>query len=127
MGNRIGGDDCVAKGNDIRLRVVFGRRSVGEDPAAEIRVVGGEGAVDDFDIYEEDGKILSIRMTADKLQELYISDLDDAIVRQMHMLPAHSIGEALKMAEDILGKKDMQIVAIPDGVSVIVRKKDNAQ
>lgn len=58
---------------------------------------------------------------------IYISDLDDAIVRQMHMLPAHSIGEALKMAAGILGKKDMQIVAIPDGVSVIVRKKDNAQ
>ena len=38
------------------------------------------------------------------------------------MIPAHSIDEALAMARKILNKKKLDIVAIPDGVSVIVRK-----
>ena len=41
----------------------------------------------------------------------------------MHMIPAHSIGEALDKARALLNKDDIKIVAIPDGVSVIVQKQ----
>lgn len=50
---------------------------------------------------------------------IYISDMEDAIVEKMHMTPARSIAEAMKLAEEILGRKP-KVVAIPDGVSVIV-------
>jgi nickel-dependent lactate racemase len=53
---------------------------------------------------------------------IYISEIDDDTVRKMHMIPAHSIDEAIKKAKDILGTKQATITAIPDGVSVIVHK-----
>ena len=52
---------------------------------------------------------------------IYVSNAPDQIVRDMHMIPAHSIGEALTKAKELLKKQDVQIVAIPDGVSVIVK------
>lgn len=55
-----------------------------------------------------------------KATVIYISDAPDEIVRDMHMIPSHSIEEAVKKAEEILGNNSAQIVAIPDGVSVIV-------
>ena len=51
---------------------------------------------------------------------IYISDMEDAVVEKMHMIPAHSIAEAMKLAEELLGRKP-KVVAIPDGVSVIVK------
>jgi nickel-dependent lactate racemase len=51
---------------------------------------------------------------------IYISDAPDDMVRAMHMIPAHSIEEALDMARRILGNPHAKITAIPDGVSVIV-------
>jgi hypothetical protein len=36
------------------------------------------------------------------------------------MIPAHSLDEAMEIAEKIVGKKDATITAIPDGVSVMV-------
>ncbi len=53
---------------------------------------------------------------------IYVSCVDDETIKKMHMTPAHSIDEALKIAKARLGKKDVKIVAIPDGVSVIVQK-----
>ncbi|MBE6625340.1 MAG: nickel-dependent lactate racemase [Ruminococcaceae bacterium] len=53
---------------------------------------------------------------------IYISDMPDDIIEKMHMTPAHSIDEALTIARKILGKQELSIVAIPDGVSVIVQK-----
>lgn len=55
-----------------------------------------------------------------KATVIYISDADDEVVRDLHMVPAHSIEEAMEKAEAILGKKDATITAIPDGVSVMV-------
>lgn len=52
---------------------------------------------------------------------IYVSDMEDSIVKNMHMLPAHSIEEALELAKKLLKKEDLTITAIPDGVSVIVR------
>jgi nickel-dependent lactate racemase len=51
---------------------------------------------------------------------IYISDAPDAMVRDFQMIPAHSIDEAVKKAEEILGNPEASITAIPDGVSVIV-------
>lgn len=43
-------------------------------------------------------------------------------VEAMHMIPAHSLTEAVDMAKEIINKENPGIVAIPEGVSVIVRK-----
>ena len=53
---------------------------------------------------------------------IYISDVSDEMVRDFQMIPAHSMEEALKKAEEILGDSNASITAIPDGVSVIVRQ-----
>ena len=53
---------------------------------------------------------------------IYISDMPDELVEKMHMIPAHSVDEALAFAKKLLQKENIKIVAIPDGVSVIVRK-----
>lgn len=52
---------------------------------------------------------------------IYISEADDKTVSDMHMIPAHSIDEAMKKAKEILGRDDVTVTAIPDGVAVIVR------
>ena len=51
---------------------------------------------------------------------IYISDAPDNIVSDLHMIPAHSVQEAIAKADEILGNKDSKITVIPDGVSVIV-------
>jgi len=53
---------------------------------------------------------------------VYVSEMDDELVREMHMTPAHSIEEALTIARGIVGRDDATIVAIPDGVAVMVKK-----
>jgi len=53
---------------------------------------------------------------------IYISELPDETIEKMHMIPAHSIESALQKAKEILKKEKVKIVAIPDGVSVIVRQ-----
>ncbi|MBQ4510216.1 MAG: nickel-dependent lactate racemase [Clostridia bacterium] len=53
---------------------------------------------------------------------IYISEMSDSVVEKMHMIPAHSLDEALKKAKAILNKNDISVTAIPDGVSVIVQK-----
>ena len=53
---------------------------------------------------------------------IYISEMADELVEKMHLIPAHSIDEALEKAKKLLNKNDPTVVAIPDGVSVIVQK-----
>jgi len=53
---------------------------------------------------------------------IYISEMKDETVEKMHMIPAHSINEAIKKAKEILRKEEVTITAIPDGVGVIVKK-----
>lgn len=52
---------------------------------------------------------------------IYVSEIPDDLVKEMHMIPAHSIGEAIGIAENIVGD-NAKIAAIPDGVSVMVTK-----
>ena len=51
---------------------------------------------------------------------VYVSDADDGLVRDLHMIPAHSIDEAITKAKEILKNDHPSIVAIPDGVAVMV-------
>lgn len=51
---------------------------------------------------------------------IYISDAPDELVSEMHMIPAHSIGEALSVAKKILKVSEPTVTAIPDGVAVMV-------
>ena len=54
---------------------------------------------------------------------IFISDAPDDMVSDLHMVPAHSLEEALKKADEILAAKGIcnaPVLAIPDGVSVMV-------
>lgn len=52
---------------------------------------------------------------------IYVSDMEPEIIKNMHMTPAASLDEAIKKAKEILNNQNPSIVAIPDGVSVIVK------
>lgn len=54
---------------------------------------------------------------------IYISEAPDDVVKALHMVPAHSLEEALKKAEEIVGNPNATVTAIPDGVSVMVIEK----
>ena len=56
-----------------------------------------------------------------KATVVYVSEMDDETIEKMHMIPAKNVEEALQKAKAILNKEDATIVAIPDGISVIVR------
>lgn len=51
---------------------------------------------------------------------IYLSQLSDDLVREMNMIPAHSIPEALALAKELLGKEEYSLTLIPDGVAVMV-------
>lgn len=51
---------------------------------------------------------------------VYISEAPDEMIRGLHMVPAHSLEEAIALAEEILGSGEATVTAIPDGVSVMV-------
>ena len=55
-----------------------------------------------------------------KASVIYVSDAPDEMVRALHMTPAHSVEEALQLAEARLGNPQATVTAVPDGVSVIV-------
>lgn len=52
---------------------------------------------------------------------IYISSLPDDMIKEFQMIPAHSIEEAMKKAEELLGNPNATITAIPDGIAVIVK------
>lgn len=51
---------------------------------------------------------------------IYVSAMDDETVRKMHMTPSHSLDEALTLARAMVDTPAPSIVAIPDGVAVVV-------
>ena len=53
---------------------------------------------------------------------IYVSSMEDEVIEKMHLIPAHSIQEAISKAKEILKLDNPSSVAIPDGVSVIVKK-----
>jgi len=57
-----------------------------------------------------------------KARVIYVSDCDDQIVRDLHMIPAHGAAEAMAIAKSLVGRPDYSVTVIPDGVAVIVRE-----
>ena len=55
-----------------------------------------------------------------KARVIYVSDADDQTVIDLHMMPAHTVDEAMARAVEIVGKEDYKVTVIPDGVSVMV-------
>jgi nickel-dependent lactate racemase len=55
-----------------------------------------------------------------KARVVYISGAQDDVVKEFGMIPAGGIAQGLSIAEEILGNREASILAIPDGVSVIV-------
>ena len=51
---------------------------------------------------------------------VYVSDAPEEMVRDLHMTPARSLEEAMRIAEEMLGNPEASVVAIPDGVAVMV-------
>ena len=54
---------------------------------------------------------------------VYVSDAPDDMLTDMHMIPAHSLEEALRKADEVLAARGVvngSVLAIPDGVSVMV-------
>ena len=59
-----------------------------------------------------------------KARVILVSSLDDKTVRNFHMVPAHSLDEAMNLAKAMLPKEAFSINVIPDGVSVIISPKE---
>ena len=57
-----------------------------------------------------------------KARIVFVSSCDDRLVEELHMIPAHSMEEALEKAKEVVNKEDYTVTVIPDGVSVIVRE-----
>lgn len=57
-----------------------------------------------------------------KATVIFISSCDDQLVEDMHMIPAHSVEEAMEKAKEIVKKEGYTVTVIPDGVSVIVKE-----
>ena len=51
---------------------------------------------------------------------IFVSEAPDEMVRDLHMIPARSLDEAVKMAGELLGNTNASITAIPDGIAVMV-------
>ena len=58
-----------------------------------------------------------------KATVIYISQMDDAIVEAMHMVPAKDLTDAMEKAKQLVKKEKPGITAIPDGVAVMVKGK----
>lgn len=55
-----------------------------------------------------------------KARVIYVSEAPEEMIRSMHMIPAHSLDEAMELAEKLVGSANATVTAIPDGVSVMV-------
>lgn len=51
---------------------------------------------------------------------IFISEIEDAVVEEMHMIPAKDLEEAMRIADEMMGN-DSTVTVIPDGVAVIVK------
>jgi len=56
-----------------------------------------------------------------KATVIYVSEMDAETIQNMHMIPANNLKEALQKAKALLKNENAKIVAIPDGISVIVK------
>lgn len=52
---------------------------------------------------------------------ILVSETEERLIRDMKMLPAHTLEDALQMAEKILRCPDAMVTIIPEGISVIIK------
>ena len=57
-----------------------------------------------------------------KAKVIFVSSCEDQLVEDLHMIPAHSMEEAMGKAKAIVDKEDYKVTVIPDGVAVIVKE-----
>ena len=57
-----------------------------------------------------------------KAKVIFVSSCEDQLVEDLHMIPAHSMEDALEKAKELVGKEDYKVTVIPDGVAVIVKE-----
>jgi len=58
-----------------------------------------------------------------KARVVFVSDCDPQTVRDLHMIPAKEVGEAMEIARKLVGRDDYTVTVVPDGVAVIVRER----
>lgn len=56
-----------------------------------------------------------------KCRVVLVSQAPDEMVRDLHMTPAHSLEEGLRLAQEILGEPQAKILVVPQGISTILR------
>ena len=56
-----------------------------------------------------------------KCRVVLVSQAPDEIVRDLHMTPAHSLEEGLRLAQEMLGEPQAKILVVPQGISTILR------
>lgn len=56
-----------------------------------------------------------------KARVILVSSADHKIVKDLHLIPARTMEEAMEKAKRLTGKSNYSITVIPDGVSVIVK------
>ena len=57
-----------------------------------------------------------------KATVIFVSSCDDQMVRDMHLVPAHSIEEAFGFAKSLIRGDNYSVTVIPDGVAVMVKE-----
>ena len=55
-----------------------------------------------------------------KATVIYVSDMPDDVIESMHMIPKHTLEDALETAKTILNKDKVCITVIPDGIAIMV-------
>ena len=55
-----------------------------------------------------------------KASVIYVSNMPNDMVESMHMIPAASLKDAISTAKRMVAKENPSMIAIPDGISVIV-------
>lgn len=58
-----------------------------------------------------------------KCHVVLVSQAPDEMVRDLHMTPAHSLEEGLELAQKLLGDPQAKILAVPQGISTILRPR----
>lgn len=56
-----------------------------------------------------------------KCRVVLVSQAPDEMVRDLHMTPAHSLEEGLRLAQEMLGDPQAKILVVPQGISTILR------
>ena len=58
-----------------------------------------------------------------KCRVVLVSQAPDEMVRDLHMTPAHSLEEGLRLAQEMLGEPQAKILVVPQGISTILRPR----